>query len=262
MNILLLSSNDLRMPVGKQLEAALWRDGARVWLDWPIHRDHYVDQMLSMMNEADLVVFLLDRHFVESATFPSEWEAATTSTTQKLVVQTDATAPKTDNPSFSFGTCNVSSEIVGIVSQFVAHGFKLSLFVSYAHKDNVHANAFVRLAKHSRSPVWIDRSGLKPGKPFRESLVAAIESTNRFVLLWSANARVSPWVEEEWRHAINNGKVIAPVLLDATPLPKELSSLHAFQTLHDGLLLDWLSIPDKTRQSLLFRISRWLSAGL
>ena len=239
------------------LEAILWQDGIRVWLDWPISHEHYVDQMLSMMNEADLVVIVLDRKLGAMNRFSEVWTAALRSNTRKFILQLGGTTAPSHNATFTVDTCEGPSNVADAVARFIKHGLRLAIFVSYAHKDRIYANGFVWLAKHSLSPVWIDRSGLKAGRPFPQSLMTAIESTSRFVLLWSSRAAASSWVEREWRYAVASDRLIAPVALDNTPLPLELETLHSFRSLHDDALLDWLSISDRTRQSFGFRAHQW-----
>ena len=46
-------------------------------------------------------------------------------------------------------------------------------------------------------------------------------------MLWSVSAAESPHVEREWRWALECGTTIVPVLLDQTPLPVPLGTLHA-----------------------------------
>lgn len=257
MNVLLLSSGEMREVAMKQLYRALSIEGVRVWIDWPIDTNDYRSQMLSLMNEADLVVFLVDQGANLPRALDVEWKAAQQSLTRKLVVRLGGPESRVPDQTFTYVTCLNVSEVVPAVVNFVARSLQLKLFISYSHKDGRAANAITRLARYSLSPVWIDKSGLSAGKPFPPTLEAAIEGASRFLLIWSRDALRSAWVEREWRYALSTNRQIAPVLIDRTPLPTELSDLHAFNTVTDDGLLDWLAISDAARSSLSFRAERW-----
>src|SRR5438874_6476464 len=55
--------------------------------------------------------------------------------------------------------------------------------------------------------------------------VRCIESCEALLLIWSANAAGSRWVQNEWDMAYDLRKKIIPYCVDATPLPPALENL-------------------------------------
>lgn len=104
-----------------------------------------------------------------------------------------------------------------------------SLFVSYSHKDRDLVLALVRMQSDLWYASFIDFMHTPRGSDWANEHRVRIASSDRVLLFWSANAALSKQVEREWKYAKNARSRIIPILLDATPLPSELDSLHAVE---------------------------------
>ena len=71
-----------------------------------------------------------------------------------------------------------------------------------------------------------DQQSLYGGTRWPKALGEAIRANDFFLLCWSEQARASHFVELEWNTALALKKPIIPFLLDTTPLPPVLSSIH------------------------------------
>ncbi|MEA3400532.1 MAG: toll/interleukin-1 receptor domain-containing protein [Armatimonadota bacterium] len=108
-----------------------------------------------------------------------------------------------------------------------------SVFVSYSHDDV----AIVELCEHYAEAIGDrylrDVRMLRAGEPWAERLLDSIDEVDAFQLFWSPRAASSPYVEKEWRHALNRhrreGGFIRPVFWE-DPLspdpPPPLADLH------------------------------------
>jgi len=82
--------------------------------------------------------------------------------------------------------------------------------------------------------VWFDSWEIKPGESITGGIGKGIEDCNVFLLLWSAAAHGSRWVETEVRAAVRKGvddtgfRVI-PIMLDATKLPALVADSRGFR---------------------------------
>jgi hypothetical protein len=77
----------------------------------------------------------------------------------------------------------------------------------------------------------MDVMSLRSGERWEERLESEILNRDVLYLFWSAAARRSPWVDREWRIALQAKGLdgIDPVPLespDTSPPPQELASLH------------------------------------
>ncbi|MGE0811821.1 MAG: TIR domain-containing protein [Vicinamibacterales bacterium] len=96
----------------------------------------------------------------------------------------------------------------------------LAAFISHASQDRAVAERLE--AALGRGRVWLDRSDIRLGALLGRELLANIQRSRTLVLVWSAHARQSPWVQSEWISAANLGTPVIPVVLDRTPLPQAL----------------------------------------
>jgi len=100
------------------------------------------------------------------------------------------------------------------------------VFISYSHRQQEVAR---RLAAdlaggHPRIPVWIDEQRLELGDPLDNRLRVAVEGCRALILLWSAEALASRYVQSEWLGAFEIGKPIITCALDDTPIPVVLGA--------------------------------------
>lgn len=97
------------------------------------------------------------------------------------------------------------------------------VFVSYSHADASLVAPVVRLLRVNRSLVFQDTDQIPPGKKWRDEIARALAESQLVVIFWCDHASRSTEVSSEWKAAINQNKDLLPLLLDATPLPPELS---------------------------------------
>lgn len=102
-------------------------------------------------------------------------------------------------------------------------GPSTNIFVSYSHADTPLVEPVVRLLRANRSLVFRDADSVRPGARWRSAIAEALAGAELVVVFWCAHASRSEEVSSEWRTAIDQGKDVLPLLLDATPLPPELS---------------------------------------
>lgn len=102
-----------------------------------------------------------------------------------------------------------------------------SLFVSYSHRDAGVVRPLIEMNEDLKSAAWVDYIHTPPGSDWSQAHAEAISKCYRLISLWSHNAAFSREVEREWRWALKCQTKIVPVLLDDTPLPSELASIHA-----------------------------------
>jgi len=104
-------------------------------------------------------------------------------------------------------------------------------FASYSRANSAEVFKRLQAIRASGIDVFIDIADLRGGERWEDTLMREIDSRDIFYLFWSSEAARSPWVEREWRHALDNRGLdfICPLPLqdprEASP-PKELEGLH------------------------------------
>jgi hypothetical protein len=107
------------------------------------------------------------------------------------------------------------------------------VFVSYAHEDAVIVELLERTYELVRIEYLRDVAVLRAGDRWSARILEQIDSADRFQLCWSAAARQSRYVEQEWRYAlairgIKEDAFICPFYWQKPmpPAPLELADLH------------------------------------
>jgi catechol 2,3-dioxygenase-like lactoylglutathione lyase family enzyme len=98
---------------------------------------------------------------------------------------------------------------------------RYTAFISHASQDRRAADRIE--AALGRRRVWLDRSDIRLGTLLGRELLSNLENSRTLVLVWSAHAQRSPWVQSEWICAVNLGKPVIPITIDRTPLPQALA---------------------------------------
>ena len=96
------------------------------------------------------------------------------------------------------------------------------IFVSYSRQDAGLVKPVVGLLRATKDVVFQDVDGIMPGKRWRPQIEEALGDAHLIVLFWCYHSSRSVEVKKEYELALLTGKDVLPVLLDATPLPKEL----------------------------------------
>jgi len=109
----------------------------------------------------------------------------------------------------------------------------MSAFVSYASQDRARVGALVQGMRKARPDmdIFFDVNSLRSGENWEAALMREIERRDTLFLCWSNNARLSPWVDREWRYALaqKGADAIEPIPIDPPdlcPPPEELKSKH------------------------------------
>lgn len=100
------------------------------------------------------------------------------------------------------------------------------VFLSYTRSDLEAAKSLEQALVAAGAKVWRDQEGLYGGARWPKAIGEAIASSITLVLVWSAYAAQSHFVEFEWTTALALRKSIVPCLLDDTPLPPSLRAVH------------------------------------
>lgn len=160
-------------------------------------------------------------------------------------------------------------------------------FISHASQDRQAAQRIETALGAGR--VWFDHSDIRLGALLGRQLLEHIRRSKALVLVWSADAERSPWVQSEWIAAVNLGLPVIPMVLDGTPLPQALANTlwHSMRrrsaaamaalvrslgghTHHDGSVSAAMRLPDAARDAAIDRLAReqeamfdtWRTAGL
>ncbi len=109
------------------------------------------------------------------------------------------------------------------------------VFISYARHDAKVVAPDLEALNVEGHDVFIDTSRMRAGDHLEARIRESIVRADEFRVYWSYRAARRPWVLREIAWALAESKArsperplkVVPVCLDATPLPKELSSFHA-----------------------------------
>ncbi len=108
-----------------------------------------------------------------------------------------------------------------------------SAFISYARKD-IDRVALVLMGLLKARPeleLFFDVESMQSGENWQKRIMSEIDTKDVLFLCWSANAKSSQWVEQEWRYALEKKGIdgIDPIPLDSPqscPPPAELDEKH------------------------------------
>ncbi|GJL64320.1 MAG: hypothetical protein NPIRA04_29740 [Nitrospirales bacterium] len=105
-----------------------------------------------------------------------------------------------------------------------------AVFVSYSHEDTFIVDELEKAYKLLPMEYLRDVQILRSGDKWNSVLLEKIEEADLFQLCWSKAAKESPYVEQEWRHALKQSRegFILPLYWEKPmPVPpSELSALH------------------------------------
>jgi TIR domain len=110
------------------------------------------------------------------------------------------------------------------------------------------SRAIVKLLRVNKALVFQDLDSIELGKRWREQAGRTLAEAHLVVSFWCVHSSHSSKVESEYKSALERGKDLLPVLLDATPLPVDLTE---FQ---------WIDFRRRTRRGMNEQCSAWWSA--
>ena len=92
------------------------------------------------------------------------------------------------------------------------------IFVSYRRADSKLADVVLARLESAGYGVWLDRSDIVGGKQWRDAIEQALQQSDAVIFLISKVALESDEVYRELARAVELGKAIVPLRLDAAPL--------------------------------------------
>lgn len=109
----------------------------------------------------------------------------------------------------------------------------MKVFISHNKADKSSARALAELLIKQGINVWFDEWDIGPGESIVGGIEQGITDANVFVLLWSAKANASNWVDIEVkaflrRRVENEGLKIVPLMIDSTQLPALVADYRGF----------------------------------
>jgi hypothetical protein len=96
----------------------------------------------------------------------------------------------------------------------------MDAFLSHSSRDLELAAELERELEATGLNVWLDDSEIRLGKLLGPELQSSILNSRVLVLIWSAAAAESRWVNSEWVMALHQDRPILAYALDETPLPQ------------------------------------------
>lgn len=99
----------------------------------------------------------------------------------------------------------------------------MRLFISYAHVDKYQVSQLVEVLREADYDPWFDHK-LMPGMDWKAELLRAITVCDAFLYALTPESVASEWCQWEFAQAVQMGKPVIPVLMQAkTPLPDAIS---------------------------------------
>ncbi|MCA9903661.1 MAG: toll/interleukin-1 receptor domain-containing protein, partial [Anaerolineae bacterium] len=95
-------------------------------------------------------------------------------------------------------------------------------FLSYSRQQYYLAEALALKLQAADISLWFDVQQLEPGTDWQQDIADGLAQSSAVVLLASPEAVRSPYVEREWRAAIDAGKPVLVARCGRTRLPREL----------------------------------------
>jgi hypothetical protein len=96
---------------------------------------------------------------------------------------------------------------------------KTYTFVSHSSKDKAFVHDFAAQLKAAGLDAWVDVEDIADGAQWARVIQQGVENCQAMVVVWSANARTSEWVERETLLALRLNKPVFIAQIDDTPLP-------------------------------------------
>jgi hypothetical protein len=96
------------------------------------------------------------------------------------------------------------------------------LFMSYSRRELYFAEYLSLHLQKAGIPVWFDMQQLEPGVNWRLDIEKGLQACQSLILVASESALSSPYVELEWRRALDDNKPVYVVLFEGVELPSLL----------------------------------------
>ncbi|MBN2116359.1 MAG: TIR domain-containing protein [Anaerolineales bacterium] len=100
------------------------------------------------------------------------------------------------------------------------------IFISYSRKDLDFVRKLAEDLETAGYDVWWDLTDLQGGDDWPRAIPAAIEASQRVIIVLSPNSAASDWVEKEYTYALSLRKKIIPLMLVPSSVPFALNTIH------------------------------------
>ena len=99
------------------------------------------------------------------------------------------------------------------------------VFISHSHADRHFAVELQDILEKHGAETFLDQDTIDTLDNLPDRIQKGISWCDSLLLLWSASAASSSWVQREWQTAQEWRKEVVPYVLDAAPLPFPLNQL-------------------------------------
>jgi len=96
------------------------------------------------------------------------------------------------------------------------------VFICYSRKDQDFVLSFARRLTENGEPIWIDQWSIPPGANWNREIDNALYGCTHFIIILSPTAVMSEEVESELRVALDEKKLIIPILHQKCAIPRYL----------------------------------------
>src|SRR5687768_13788131 len=98
-------------------------------------------------------------------------------------------------------------------------------FVSYSRADSPFAVKLASDLRANGASVWLDQLDIAPGARWDNAIEDALRRSARVIVVLSPTSVASQNVQDEVSFALDEGKMIVPVLVEACSIPMRLRRL-------------------------------------
>ena len=105
------------------------------------------------------------------------------------------------------------------------HSTTPKVFICHSHRDRHTAVELQKVLEEWHAQTFLDQDRIDVVDNLPARVQEGVSWCDSLLLLWSASAASSPWVQLEWDMAYDQRKKIIPYVLDGTPLPAALENL-------------------------------------
>lgn len=96
------------------------------------------------------------------------------------------------------------------------------VFISYSSKNKTTADAICHVLEEHEIKCWIAPRDIVGGEKYGDVIEEAIKGCKVFVIIFSEESRISPWVESELNLAFTDRRTIVPFKIDSSVLEGEM----------------------------------------
>ncbi len=109
----------------------------------------------------------------------------------------------------------------------------MSHFLSYARADGAFALRFAADLKAAGLPVWVDQHEIRPSEHWDRAVEAALRGADVVIVILSPRSAASENVADEVSLALDTGKRVVPILMEATSPPLRMARLQFIDATRD-----------------------------